>query len=218
MARNTSCMDAAWPRISGPGTAVSATSSWRRLSSMARRIRSTAWSTSNGLGRYSKAPPWKAATALSKSEYAVMIMTGRLGWRSLIFCSSSSPEPPGMRMSLTTTCGAEELSALSASCAEENILKLMSSRVRVFSNTQRMDRSSSMIQTGFMVSIQGPPGGSPSSAARPQRQDDGETGPSRFALELDGALVLADDVLGQRQAQSGSTFAARYQREEDLVA
>ncbi len=28
----------------------------------------TAWSTSKGLGRYSKAPPWKAATALSRSE------------------------------------------------------------------------------------------------------------------------------------------------------
>ena len=48
----------------------------RRLSSTARRIRSTAWSTSKGLGRYSKAPPWNARTALSRSEYAVMMMTG----------------------------------------------------------------------------------------------------------------------------------------------
>jgi hypothetical protein len=38
------------------------------LSSMARRTSSTAWSTSKGLGRYSKAPPWKADTALSRSE------------------------------------------------------------------------------------------------------------------------------------------------------
>ena len=57
-----------------------------------------------------------------------------------------------MRMSLTTTCGVEAPSALSASCAEANILKLMSSRASVFSNTQRMERSSSMIQTGFMCS------------------------------------------------------------------
>jgi hypothetical protein len=41
---------------------------WCIDSSIARRISSTAWSTSKGLGRYSKAPPWKAATALSRSE------------------------------------------------------------------------------------------------------------------------------------------------------
>ncbi len=52
---------------------------WRRLSSIARRISSTAWSTSKGLGRYSKAPPWNAATALSRSEYAVMMITGNGG-------------------------------------------------------------------------------------------------------------------------------------------
>ena len=80
-----------------------------------------------------------------------MMMTGRCGWRSLIFCSSSRPEPPGMRMSLTTTCGVAPDSAPSASCAEANILKGMSSRLSVFSNTQRMERSSSMIQTGFMA-------------------------------------------------------------------
>ena len=39
-----------------------------RLSSPARRISASAWSTSNGLGRYSNAPPWNAATALSRSE------------------------------------------------------------------------------------------------------------------------------------------------------
>ena len=80
-----------------------------------------------------------------------MMMTGTSGCRSLIFCSSSSPDPPGMRMSLTTTCGVDAPSAPSASCAEENILNAMSSRASAFSNTQRMERSSSMIQTGFMV-------------------------------------------------------------------
>jgi hypothetical protein len=38
------------------------------LSSSARRIRSTAWSTSKGFGRYSYAPPWNAETAESRSE------------------------------------------------------------------------------------------------------------------------------------------------------
>ena len=151
MARNTSCMDAPWPRISGESCATSATSFCLRLSSNARRIRSTAWSTSNGFGRYSKAPPWKAATALSRSEYAVMMITGSAGNFSFIFCSSSSPEPPGMRMSLTTTCGVEEPSASSASCAEANALNAISSRASAFSNTQRIERSSSMIQTGFII-------------------------------------------------------------------
>ncbi len=68
MARNTSCIAGAWPSISGiVADAVSRTSS-RRLSSTARRISSTALGTSKGLGRYSKAPPWKADTALSRSE------------------------------------------------------------------------------------------------------------------------------------------------------
>ena len=49
------------------------------LSSTARRISSTALSTSNGLARYSNAPPWNAATALSRSENAVMMMTGKPG-------------------------------------------------------------------------------------------------------------------------------------------
>ena len=120
------------------------------LSSIARRISSTAWSTSNGLGRYSYAPPWKALTALSRSEYAVMMMTGRLACCSFAFCRSSSPDSPGMRMSLTTTCGVSVSSAASASCAEAKVLNAMFSRVSAFSNTQRIERSSSMIQTGFM--------------------------------------------------------------------
>jgi hypothetical protein len=43
---------------------------------LARRISASAWSTSNGFGRYSNAPPWNDATALSRSEYAVITMTG----------------------------------------------------------------------------------------------------------------------------------------------
>src|SRR5215475_8870422 len=129
------------------------------------------------------------------------MITGRAGWRSLIFCSSSRPEPPGMRISLTTTCGTEEFSALSASCADENSWKLMSSRASVFSNTQRMERSSSMIQTGFMV-FPASPDGLGSSAARMERQHDSETGAPRLGLELDRALVLADQVLRQCQSQS----------------
>ena len=56
-----------------------------------------------------------------------------------------------MRMSVTSTCGSLAASACSTSWAEANILNAMSSRASAFSNTQRMERSSSMIQTGFIV-------------------------------------------------------------------
>ena len=55
-----------------------------------------------------------------------------------------------MRMSETSTSGAPPESASSASCAEENESKAMPSRLSAFSITQRMERSSSTIQTGFM--------------------------------------------------------------------
>ena len=79
MARNTSCIAGAWPSISGAAAMRSSATSSRWLSSTARRISSTALGRSKGLGRYSKAPPWKADTALSRSEKAVMMMTGRPG-------------------------------------------------------------------------------------------------------------------------------------------
>ena len=103
MARNTSCMAGAWPSISGAAAMRSSATSSRWLSSTARRINSTARGKSKGLGRYSKAPPWNAETALSRSENAVMMMTGKPGCLALILSSRSSPEPPGMRMSLTRT-------------------------------------------------------------------------------------------------------------------
>jgi hypothetical protein len=56
-----------------------------------------------------------------------------------------------MRMSETSTCGAPAASASSASRAEANELYEMPSRLSAFSNTQRIERSSSTIQTGFMT-------------------------------------------------------------------
>ena len=57
MARNTSCMAGAWPNISGASSMRTSVTSSRKLSSTARRINSTALGTSNGLGKYSNAPP-----------------------------------------------------------------------------------------------------------------------------------------------------------------
>jgi hypothetical protein len=128
---------------------ASATSS-RRLSSTARRISSTAVFTSKGLGRYSKAPPWKAETALSRSEKAVMMITGSPGWRCLTWASRSMPLPPGMRMSLTSTWGASSSSACRTSRGLEKVRTANCSRVSAFSSTNRMDWSSSTTQMGFM--------------------------------------------------------------------
>ena len=106
---------------------------------------------SKGLGKYSKAPPWKAETALSRSEWAVMMITGRAGKRCFSCCSSSSPDSPGMRISLTHDLWRRRVPAAeSASWAEAKLLNSMPARVSVFSNTQRMERSSSIIQIGFM--------------------------------------------------------------------
>ena len=67
-----------------------------------RRINPPLLGKSNG-GQVFNAPRWKAETALSRSEYAVMMMTGKPGCISRTFSSSCRPEPPGMRMSLTST-------------------------------------------------------------------------------------------------------------------
>jgi hypothetical protein len=63
----------------------------------------------------------------------------------------SSPELPGIRMSLTTTSGTSWLNARDASSAVAKLLKSIFSRARDFSSTQRIDRSSSMIQTAFIL-------------------------------------------------------------------
>ena len=68
IARNTSCIAGAWPRISGASDAAAGTCATTGVSFVARRISASAWSMSKGFGRYSKAPPWNAATALSRSE------------------------------------------------------------------------------------------------------------------------------------------------------
>ena len=81
-----------------------------------------------------------------------MMMTGRSRCLALIFASSSMPEPPGIRMSDTSTCGASSSSAASTSRALVKLRTTNSSRVSAFSSTKRIDWSSSTIQMGFMRS------------------------------------------------------------------
>ena len=164
IARNTSCIAGAWPSISGVSAIRSSLTSSRWLSSTARRISSTALGKSKGLGKYSKAPPWKELTALSKSEKAVMMMTGKPGWRALTCSSKSRPEPPGMRISLTRICGpSSSLAVLSAANTSRGLEKLRvgrCSRSKAFSSTKRMDWSSSTIQIGFII-LASPSSGTP---------------------------------------------------------
>jgi len=67
MARNSPCIAGERPSSSAGAPSPGSAGSARRLSSSARRISSTAFVTSKGLDRYSKAPPWNEATALSRS-------------------------------------------------------------------------------------------------------------------------------------------------------
>src|SRR5580698_4645548 len=206
------------------------------LSSTARRISSTALSTSNGLARYSNAPPWNAATALSRSENAVMMMTGRPGSFSRTVCSNSRPEPPGMRISDTSTCGLSCSSAVNASRTPEKLRVAKFSRARAFSSTQRMDWSSSTIQIGFIwfgeclrvvrckpvetvrreYVLHGDRRPA-SSASAFERQHDLEFSAARPAFHFDQAIMLLDKCLGERQAKSTAIFPARYERIKDPV-
>ncbi len=82
-----------------------------------------------------------------------MMITGSCGWAAFTFCSRSRPDSPGMRMSESITAGGWLVCSRvsSASLAELKLRKGMSSRLSAFSRTQRMERSSSMIQTLFIV-------------------------------------------------------------------
>jgi hypothetical protein len=81
-----------------------------------------------------------------------MMMTGMCGKRALILESSDSPDSPGIRISDTSTRGGGPAPsrAASTSAAEPKLLYGISSRARAFSSTQRIERSSSTIQTAFM--------------------------------------------------------------------
>lgn len=79
-------------------------------------------------------------------------MTGRPGMRAFTLDNSSMPEPPGMRMSLTSTWGSSSSRAASTSRPEEKLRTLSCSRAKAFSSTNRMEWSSSTIQMGFMRS------------------------------------------------------------------
>ena len=68
-----------------------------------------------------------------------MMITGRPGKRALTLASRSMPEPPGMRMSLTSTCGSSSSSAASTSRGLEKLRVANCSRANARSSTKRID-------------------------------------------------------------------------------
>ena len=129
---------------------IAAALSWPCDSEQARRMRAVASSTSKGLGRYSKAPPWKAETALSRSEKPVMMMTGSSGSRALTCSSKARPDSPGIRMSETKTWGVSSWRARITSWLVSNSRQGNWALDKAFSRTHRIEASSSTIHTGFI--------------------------------------------------------------------
>src|SRR3990172_7348146 len=76
-----------------------------------------------------------------------MMMTGTAGASRLIFSSSEMPSIPGMRTSEMMTSGFSRPSFSSTSLGSEKPVITMPSMDKAFSSTQRMDLSSSTIQT-----------------------------------------------------------------------
>src|SRR4051812_3269773 len=155
-----------------------------------------------------------------------MMMTGSWGWRCFTLWSNSRPELPGMRMSETSTCGQPVVSSSMASCARANVLNGMPSRVSAFSNTHRMDRSSSTTHTGFIyASGKRRRDGRHSlfwgvgSAAYPvlvQRQHDAKACSPRLAVDFDHAFVMMNERLRQSQPETASAVPPGHQRKEDF--
>src|SRR3990167_4924028 len=120
----------------------------------------------------------------------------------------------------------------------------MFSRPSAFSSTQRMERSSSMIQTAFMVCRWAAPRQTlvwPARAASfghpvfgrrgwgirrssvflflsGHRQHQRKTGATGARSDFNGSAVLLDEALGDGEAQAAAVLTTRHQRIEDLVA
>src|SRR3990167_8107257 len=137
-----------------------------------------------------------------------MMITGRRGYSSRMRASRSRPLAPGIRISEMITSGCWRLRRLSTPSALSKLWVVMPSCCRAFSRTQRMERSSSTIQTVSLRLM---------TCSLFQRQGDREKGVARVALTLDQALMLTDDVLGNRQAQTGAVGTTADHGVEDGV-
>src|SRR5574344_192134 len=143
--------------------------------------------------------------ALSRSECAVMMITGTCGqvWRT--WASRPRPSMPGIRMSVRMALGGALASLARAASALSKTKVCRSAWASALSSTQRMDWSSSMIQTSSGLGM----GISWRSAIVGGRKghQDFEDGLPRLALAFDQAAVLLHDGLGNGQPQAGALGA-----------
>ena len=218
MARKTSCIAGAWPRISGVSPFSGGTSTCRRLSSIARRTRSTAWSTSKGFGRYSNAPPWNAATALSRSEYAVMMITGRGRQALLQPLHQLQPREAGhadvahdhlrhLVVEAVERFLGDGEGAVRDALARERLLEHPADRAVVVDDPDGCEHGVGCVHRN-----------SASAASR------GRTGSRRVKRVRPGTLSNSiipwwrpDEALRERQAQAGAALAAAHHRIEDQL-
>src|SRR5690625_7250893 len=114
-----------------------------------------------------------------------MTISGIWWWLGRSLFASARPSVPGMRMSLMITSGVSWFSWRRAPSADSNVRVSRAALVRAFSNTQRMERSSSMSQMRFDFGISGPQG-----------QVKGEAGRAGHTVAFDETLVLMDQLLG----------------------
>src|SRR5690554_2382259 len=149
-----------------------------------------------------------------------MMMTGTCAHSCFMRCRSSRPERPGMRMSEIRAWGgaSADSRASNASSAEAKLLNEMFLRASAFSSTQRMERSSSTIQTVFMVQARSSwVVARCSQRAVGNRQEDGKAGSTGLALHIDQPLMLFDESLGNRQSEAAAATAG-HQGIEDFAA
>src|SRR5204862_5904068 len=92
--------------------------------------------------------------------------------------------------------------------------KSMPSRLRAFSKTQRMERSSSTIQTGVIVALSR----RRSIERSVERQQNPERGPAGPTFAFDHSLMELHVGLGKREPYAAAALAPGHQRAEDSVA
>src|SRR5574343_1065900 len=96
----------------------------------------------------------------------------------------------------------------------------MPSRERVFSSTQRMERSSSTIQTGFMICwliLLSEQASDKQNSGLFYGQAQGEGGMPGPAGAIDGPMMVVNEILSDGQTQTAPPFASGNQRIEHTL-
>src|SRR5690554_5898133 len=122
-----------------------------------------------------------------------MIMIGSCGITSCRCCNSLRPSMPGMRTSLRIASGCSSSSLANSGCAESKTSVSKPADVSALSRTQRIERSSSTIQTLAACVM-----------TQLQWYKQVKAGMPRLRNKFDQSLVLIHDRLGNGQTQPRS--------------